>query len=277
MKFKIITDSSSDMIDYNIVPFAVAPLKIITTQNEYKDDKNLNVNGMISDLLKYKGKSSTSCPNTQDWLTAFEDAEYIFCVTITASLSGCYNAAYVAKQIYEEKFSSRHVCVINSLSTGPEIKLIIEKIGQLITQGKTYEEICNQIKLYKNQTGLIFVLSSMKNLANNGRVCPLVAKAVGLLGIRVIGKASNKGELQSLDKVRGEIKTKVSLLNHLHKEGYWGGKIRISHCQNYEFATSIKEALVKEFGTIDVEIYECRGLCSFYAEKGGVLIGFEKE
>ena len=27
---------------------------------------------------------------------------------------------------------------------------------------------------------------------------------------------------------------------------------------------------------VDVQIHECRGLCSYYAEKGGMLVGFEK-
>ncbi len=277
LNYKIVTDSSSDMLNFDLVPFAVAPLKIVTSDNEYTDDQSLDVTTMVDDLLKYKGKSSTSCPNTDEWLTAFGDAQHIFCVTITATLSGCYNAACVAKQIYEEQFPDRQVYVINTLSTGPEMKLIIEKISNLIAEGKSYEEICTEIDLYMNKTGLIFMLESMKNLANNGRVSHLTAKAAGLLGIRVIGKASNKGDLQPLDKVRGETKSRCAVINHMRKEGYWGGKVRIAHCQNPEFATAIKKALIKEFGSIDISIYECRGLCSFYAEKGGILIGFEKE
>ena len=276
MNYKIVTDSSSDMLNLDSTPFAVAPLKIVTTDKEYTDDQNLNVSNMVDDLLSYKGRSSTSCPNTDEWLAAFGDAQYIFCVTITATLSGCYNAACAAKQIYEEQYPDRKVYVINTLSTGPEMKLIIEKISNLIEEGKNYKEICNEINLYINKTGLLFMLESMKNLANNGRVSHLTAKAAGLLGIRVIGKASNKGDLQPLDKVRGEQKSRCTIINRMREEGYWGGKVRIAHCQNPEFADTIKEALTKEFGNIDIDIYECRGLCSFYAEKGGVLIGFEK-
>lgn len=277
MKFKIVTDSSSDMLNLDTLPFAVAPLKIVTDINEYTDDKNLDVGSMVEELLKYKGKSSTSCPNTNEWLTTFGNAQYIFCVTITATLSGSYNAACAAKQIYEELHPDRKVYVINTLSTGPEMKLIIEKINELILLDKAFEEIREEINLYMRKTGLIFMLESMKNLANNGRVSGIAAKAAGLLGIRVIGKASSKGDLQPLDKVRGEQKARCTIINRMHEEGYWGGKVRIAHCQNPQFADSIKCWLTKEFGNIDIEIYECRGLCSFYAEKGGILIGFEKE
>ncbi len=277
MNFKIVTDSSSDMLNFDTVPFAVAPLKIVTDQKEYSDDTKLDVAAMVDDLLRYKGKSSSSCPNTDEWLTAFGDADRIFCVTITATLSGCYNAACVAKQIYEEQYPERKVFVINSLSTGPEMKLIIEKIAELIKNGKAYEDICKEITAYTDKTGLLFMLESMKNLANNGRVSHLTAKAAGLLGIRVVGKASERGDLQPLDKCRGEQKARATILDRLREEGFAGSKVRIAHCINPEFAQTLKDALIKEFGNIDIEIYDCRGLCSFYAEKGGILIGFEKE
>ena len=277
MNFKIIADSSSDMLNLDGVPFEVTPLKIVTDQKEYTDSKSLDVDAMVNDLFNYKGKSSSSCPNTNEWLTAFGDAKYIFCITITGTLSGSYNAACAAKQIYEEQYDDRKVFVINSLSTGPEMKLIIEKIKELILTGETYEDICKKIDLYTKKTGLIFMLESMKNLANNGRVSHIAAKAAGLLGIRVVGKASDKGDLQPLDKARGEQKALTSIISNMKSEGFTGGKVRIAHCQNEHVAKSIKQLLIEQYGNIDIEIYSCRGLCSFYAEKGGVLVGFEKE
>ena len=277
MYFKIIADSSSDMLTLEGVPFEVTPLKIVTDKKEYIDNQNLNIDEMVNDLFSYKGKSSSSCPNVDEWITAFGDAQYIFCITITATLSGSYNAACIAKEMYEEQYPDRKVFVINSLSTGPEMKLIVEKIKELIIIGKTYGEICKEIKLYTKKTGLIFMLESMKNLANNGRVSHIAAKAAGLLGIRVVGKASNVGDLQPLDKARGEQKAITSIINCMHEEGYWGGKVRIAHCQNEKVAESLKLLITNEFAKADVEIYACRGLCSFYAEKGGVLVGFEKQ
>lgn len=276
MNFKIVADSSSDIINLDGFPFESTSLKIVTQNHEYVDDKNLDVDSMVNDLFNYKGKSSSSCPNTTEWLNAFGDSQYIFCVTITATLSGSFNSACIAKQIYEEQYPDRKVFVINSLSTGPEMKLIVEKIKELISLGCDYESICEITTAYTKKTGLLFVLESMKNLANNGRVNHITAKAAGILGIRVIGKASNKGDLQPLDKVRGEEKTIITIINRLREEGYAGKKIRISHCQNSPLAEKIKMNLEKEFGSIDIETYSCRGLCSFYAEKGGILIGFEK-
>lgn len=274
--FKVVADSSADLFEFGEVPFASAPLKIITAKKEYVDNKDLNIKAMVDDLAHYSGRSSTSCPNTEDWLATFGEAQYIFCITITATLSGSYNAALIAKEIYEEKHPERKVYVLNSLSTGPEMALIIEKITELISNGDDFDTVCQKINEYAKQTALIFMLESMKNLANNGRVSHLTAKAAGLIGIRVVGKASDVGDLQPLNKCRGEGKALATIAKRMSELGFTGGKVRIAHCFNETAAEKLKALLCEQYSMADIEIYSCGGLCSFYAEKGGLLIGFEK-
>lgn len=275
-KFKIVADSSADTFEINQVPFAYAPLKIITAQKEFTDNCDLDVKEMVEFLGSYKGKSSTSCPNPEDWLCAFGDTENIFCVTITATLSGSFNAAITAKELYLEAHPERNVFVINSLSAGPELRLIIEKLQELISADLQYAEICEKITEYMNSTGLLFMLESMKNLANNGRVSPIVAKAAGLLGIRVVGKASDIGDLEQLKKCKGEEKALRYMADTIKNFGCKNGKIRIAHCFNNSAALKLKEKLKAEIPNANIEIYDLKGLCSFYAENGGLLIGFEK-
>ena len=276
-QWKIVADSSSDVLSLTRVDFASAPLKIMTSEKEYVDDPALNVSEMVEDLLTYKGKSSTSCPNPEDWFAAFGEAENIFCVTITATLSGSYNAACAAKTMYEEAHPGRRVHVINSLTAGPEVRLIIEKIQAMIVAGMGFDSIREEIDEYTQNTGLLFMLESMKNLANNGRVSPLVAKIAGVIGIRVVGKASDHGDLEPLDKCRGENKALDTIVHHMKALGHNAGKVRIAHCFNVEAARKLKEKILAECSRAQVEIYSCRGLCSFYAERGGLLVGFEKK
>lgn len=274
---KIVTDSSADVLTLEDIPFASAPLKIITAQKEYVDDAALDVPRMVDELSSYSDKSSTSCPSVGDWLTAFGDAESVFCVTVTSGLSGSYNSAEAAKRQYEELHPGRRVFVIDSLSAGPELKLIIEKLRELILGGKSFEEICTAITEYQKHTGLIFVLESLTNLANNGRVSRLAASAANILGIRIIGKASDKGDLEQLHKCRGEKKSLSTLVQLLHTLRFNGKKLRIGHCFNEQAVAKIKDMIRADFKNAEIESYALRGLCSFYAERGGILIGFEKE
>lgn len=273
---KIVADSSADMLDLEGVPFAAAPLKIITAQKEYVDDRDLDVLEMATFLQNYKGRSSTSCPNASDYLECFGDAKWVFCVTITATLSGSFNAARMAKEIYENEHPDRKVFVLNSLTAGPEIRLIVEKIRDEVLSGKDFDEVTESVNKYAEKTGLLFVLESLKNLANNGRVSPLVAKMAGILGIRMVGKASVKGDLEPLNKCRGEKKALSAVVEHLSALGLKNGRVVITHCHNEHAAQELKNQINKSIISANVEIAKCGGLCSFYAEKGGLLIGFEK-
>lgn len=275
-KIKIVADSSADLVELEGIDFESAPLKIITAEKEYVDDKSLDVGQMAKDMLSYNGRSFTSCPNVNDWLLAFGDADEIFCVTITATLSGSYNAAMLAKREYEEAHPDRRVFVLNSLTTGPEMALIIEKLRELVLAGREFDEICSEAEEYRKKTGLLFMLESLKNLANNGRVSPIVAKMAGLLGIRMVGKASDKGDLEPLNKCRGERKALETIVEHLAALGLKFGKVKIGHCLNESAAEALKSAILEKFSDVKIEIYKLRGLCSFYAEKGGILVGFEK-
>lgn len=274
-KIKIVADSSANILNLMNTPFASAPLKIITDEREFVDDASLNAIDMVGWFESYKGKSKTSCPNPSDWINAFGDADEVYCVTITSGLSGSYNAACVAKQMYEDKYNKR-VCVIDSLSAGPELVLIIEKLEEYIKQNLSFEEICEKIEAYKQQTGLVFVLESLKNFAANGRVSPTIAKIAGVLGIRVVGKASNQGTLEPTDKCRGETKSITTLLNNLISSGLSHGKVRIAHCCNENSANELMRLIKERLPNVDISIHTCLGLCSYYAEKGGMLIGFEK-
>ncbi len=275
-KVKIVTDSSADLTGLARVPFAAAPLKIITDSKQYTDDASLDVTGMVQELAAYRGRSTTSCPNPAEWLEAFGEAKFVFCFPLTAALSGSYNAALVAKRTYEQEHPDRRVFVLNTLTTGPQLALLVEKAEELVLSGLDFDGVCRGLTDYQKRTGLLFMLASMRNLANNGRVSQLTAKMAGLLGIRVIAKASDKGDVEALEKCRGEKKALSVLLEHLEQLGFSGGRLRIAHCLNPEGAAALKELILRRFPSSHILTAPSRGLCSFYAEQGGLLLGFER-
>ena len=67
-QIKIVSDSSSDILECPGIDFASASLKIITAEKEFIDDSSLDTSEMVSFLEQYKGRSQTSCPNAEDWL-----------------------------------------------------------------------------------------------------------------------------------------------------------------------------------------------------------------
>lgn len=272
---RIVVDSSSNLYNLKDTEVKSVPLRIITDTKEYVDTQGLDTEGMVNDLAKYNGKTSTSCPNASDWLEAFEGADEIFVITITSALSGSYNAAMLAREEYMSANENAKVYVLDSLSTGPQMRLVAEMIRDMIINNATFEEIVNKIESYNKKVKLIFSLESLHNLASNGRVSFSLATLAGVLGIRTIGKASDEGTLQPIAKAHGKKKTVITIYNEMIKLGFKGGKVRIVHCLNEFDAGELLTRIRNEFPKADIIMEKCMGLCSFYAEKGGLIVGFE--
>ena len=124
MNTKIVVDSSASLYTLQGVDFECVPLKIITDDAEYLDNGTMDAVGMAQTLRTYKGKTSTSCPNVSDWLAAYEGADEVYAITITGTLSGSYNAAQLAAEEYQQENPGKRVFVLDSLSTGPEQRLL---------------------------------------------------------------------------------------------------------------------------------------------------------
>ncbi len=275
MRRNITADSSANLYRTDFPNFTPVPLKIVTAEKEYTDDATLDVAAMQADLDLYKGVSSSSCPSVADWLNAFGDADEVFGLTLTSALSGCFNAAQIAAADYMQEHPGRKVFLLDSLSTGPEMELLVERLNDLLPTELSFEQICNALTAYSRRTHLVFSLASLSNFAKNGRVNPLLAKAVGLLGIRVVGRASVKGELEPQHKCRGEKASVQKLFDEMLSEGFAGGKVRIRHSFNLPAAELLAEKIRERFPDCDLKIGENHGLCVFYAEKGGLLVGYE--
>lgn len=272
---KYVVDSSCDIFLYGDVKIESAPLIIYTDEVSYTDDENMDVHGMLDTLQNYNGRSYTACPGTEEWLKAFEGGDVIYVAALTSGLSGTYNSAMVAKDIYLQDHPDAKIEVFDSLTTGPELRLIMEKIIDLDKSGIPFEEVCSKAREYMNHTRLFFALASLHNMGQNGRVNKVLVSAVGLLGISIIATASEDGKVKTIAKSRGEKKVIKHMLEEIMEAGYKGGKLRISHVENEPLAEKLAAAVREHFPGADIEIYPAGGLCSYYAERAGILVGCE--
>ncbi len=274
MNFRIVTDSSSNVLRLDGENYASVPMKIVTSR-EYIDNPDLNVAEMIEDLKTFRQRSGSSCPNIGEWLEAFADAPCVFCVTITKHLSGSYSAAREAAATYLYEHPDRKVFVFDSLSAGPELMLIVNKIRQCEGSGDDFETTTAKVLDYHNHLHTLFCLESMTNLARNGRVNPIVAKLAGTLGIHVAGDAKG-GELSPVHKPRGVKKTIRVLVEMLKERGFRDGAVlRVAHCFAEDTAYVFRDAVLQEFPHTRFSLEPTTALCSFYAETGGLIIAFE--
>ena len=272
---KIVCDSSANVLTLDGLNYTTVPLKIIAGDREFVDNTDLDLQEMVTFLQNYKGKSGSSCPNVQEWLSAFEGETEVFGVTITKHLSGSYNAAQQAAETYMEEHPGSKVFIFDSLSTGPEMMMLVDKIRELKDAGLDFEAIKTQVLEYHNHNHTLFCLRSMTNLARNGRVHPAVAKIAGMLNIRVAGDVTG-GQITDKHKPRGDKKANETLVQMLIERGFYDGAIlRIAHCYAEKHAKSFADAVLAQFPNTKLIIEPTTALCSFYAEEGGLIIGFQ--
>ena len=273
MNYKIVSDSASNLLQ-GTQWYQSVPLKILG-QQEYIDDGTQNVAEMVHHLKHFKGKSSSSCPNVSDWLDAFEGHQCIFAVTITQRLSGSYNAAVQAANTYREEHPDARIYVIDSMAAGPEMAMIVDKIRTLMDQGLDPDQVMEQVKDYQSHLYTLFCLESLTNLAWNGRVTPTVAKLAGVLGIRVCGEAQ-QGQIVPIHKARGAKKALNTLVEMIVERGFQDGcLLRVAHCFAPETAQALGDAILEKFPGARFQMETTGVLCSYYAEQGGLMIGFE--
>ena len=99
---RLVADSACDIKELRGMVFKAVPLTISTDNEEFCDDGQLDIHRMLDILEKHKGRSYTACPGIDAWLEAFGDDDEIFVVTITAGMSGTYNSAMAAREVYLE-------------------------------------------------------------------------------------------------------------------------------------------------------------------------------
>ena len=279
MRFGIITDSSSDLkdlpLDSSKAFFERIPLTLTIDGKDYVDDYNLVTKDMVDAMEQYDGKSTSSCPNPDAYYNAYKKADNIFVITITSGLSGSYNSAMTAYNMIKEDTPDKNILVIDSLSTGPSLSLIATKLAELINTSDNFNHIADTITDYSKHVKLAFSLLSLDNLVKNGRVSKIVGAITAVLGITVVGRASKEGTLEVLSKLRGVKKIPATIISEMKHNNYNGGKVFINHCLNEDGANTMKEYILKDFPNANINILETSGLDSFYAQRGGLLVGYE--
>lgn len=279
MTWKIVTDSGCDLRSLESqskeLQFERVPLTLQIGTEIFRDDDGLDIDHMMATMYQSSKAATSSCPSPDAFLQAYKGVDNVIAVTITGTLSGSHNSARLAKNDLLEDYPNANIHVIDSLSASGEVELIVLELERLINLGLSFEEVVERITAYQEKTRLIFVLAKVDNLVKNGRLNKLVGKVVGLLNIRMVGQASQEGTLELLQKARGQKKAVSALVEEIQKAGYKGGKVYIAHANNPKICEQISEKIKAIYPDAVIQTGITSGLCSFYAEDEGILMGYE--
>jgi len=281
VKPRIISDSSCDLpLNYlakEDIDFSVVPLKIIVGDHEFIDDESLNTKELIAAMKEYKEASSTACPAPEEFAAELRKSEENYVITITSGLSGTFNSARVAANMVLEECNDKRIRLFDSLATSTSMILMIMKLRDWLKAGiYDFETICDKLSDYQKTLTLLFLLQDLSNLVKSGRMSRIAGAVASALSIMPICRATEKGEIEVVEKIRGVKKALSSMVNMVEEKVkiHEQFPVVITHCNNLSQAETLKDLLEKRFNLKEIYIFPMHGLTTYYSNDKGLIMSF---
>ncbi len=275
--YKIVAGSSCDLTEEMKESLGVelVPFKVTLDGREFIDDENLDVYEMIDFMNKSK-EVKTSCPAPGDFIEAFQGERDIFVVTISKNLSGAYNAAVVARDMVLEGEENKRIHIFDSESASAGETLVTLRLKEEIDKGLTFDEIIENVNKYIKEVKTFFILESLNNLIKNGRISKTAGLIANVLNFKPIMQDNGSGSIELYEKVRGKKRAFSTLIKAIGKVGEKsdGRRLVITHVNALDIALELKESIVEKYNFKEVLVVQTAGLCSAYADDGGIVLAY---
>lgn len=277
MSFKIVVDSCCDLTPQMLQDpcFVKVPLTIRVEDSTFVDDESFDQADLLWAMRQSESAPSTSCPSPQAYLDAYQGADDVYVVTLSALLSGSHNSAVQARVLLEEEEPERNVHVFNSCSASSGEVLTALKIRELASSGMPFKKVVREVEQYICQMQTLFVLESLENLRKNGRLTKLQAVVTGALRIKLLMGATPQGEICKLGQALTMKQALGKLVDRMAADPDHQGRVAaVCHCNCLERAFALKEQIEAKCQFQQVLILEAGGITTVYANDGGVVVAY---
>jgi len=271
---KIITDSSvylkkqeADALSVQVIPipYYVGDVNYLET---YSDQ-----NGNFEELLRANAKFTTSQPNVEAFLSAFEEelsrGNEILCIMISSRLSGTYSAAYVAaKQTESDK-----IAVFDSRLIAGGLYLLVCEAKKLADAGEPLRAIEEKLALIRDKITIAFSVDDMTPLQRSGRI-GFVRMSVGtILNIKPILLCKD-GVVVSDSIARGGAEIVKKLV---HKIPAAAKEVVIDYIENSRTASDLYNVIQTQYPGLPVKLQKMGPVLGIHVGLQVVAVSFITE
>lgn len=276
MSYKIVVDSCCELPQelLNDSRFERVPLELTVGDYTISDDDSFDQLDFIKRVAECPTCPKSACPSPERFMNAYNcDAEHVYCITLSAKLSGSYNSAVLATELFEETYGKKQIHVFDSESASVGETQLALYIMKLEEKGLSFEEIVKKVTDYRDNVHTYFVLNNIETLRKNGRLSGLKALVASTLNIKPI-LAGDKGNIVQKGQGIGIKKALAKMVDIICSEVKHPEKrvLIISQCNAPERAENVKEMILAKQEYADVIILEMRGCSTMYANDGGIIV-----
>jgi len=231
-------------------------MSLVDGARTYLDGIDITATQFHEMLAAASSLPTTSQPSPGAILEAFEnaadEAENVVGVLTSSTLSGTYNAAEVAAS----RFERVPIRLMDSLGASLLQGLLVLKAAELGEIGRGPDEIVQELKRVRAQSGILFTIRTFDRLIASGRVSKGKALLGRFLGLKPVLGITQEGEVVAYGKAFGDKRAGPELLRVLRSsipEDVERVRFGVIHVGVPEIVDPISDQLRKAYGK-DVEI-----------------------
>lgn len=277
MAYKIIGDSCTDVTEKMKQDgmISLVPLTLTIDGEDFIDDETFDQKLFIEKMKASPECPKSACPSPERYMQEFNTQDECYVVTLSSHLSGSYNSALAAKEMYLEEHPEAKIEIVDSRSASCGQMLIALKLKELKEKGFGFSEVIKSVTEFRDTMETKFVLESLENLRKNGRLGRVTYAICNVLNIRPVMGADN-GEIIKIDQARGQNKALMRMIEHMEKDvrNAKDKIIGIAHCNNRERAELVKQEILKRIPFKECIIVNTAGVSTLYANDGGIIVSY---
>ncbi|WP_300410659.1 DegV family protein [Lagierella sp.] len=271
----IVADSGCDLSEEikKRLNIEIVPFNIDIDGESIMDTPDVDKKSFMKKMRKSSNPVRSAAPSPNLFMEKFKDFKEILVITISQKLSGTYNNAVLAKNMFLEEVDAKiHVFDSKSASSGETA--IAMKIQELMDQNFNFEEIVTEVEDFISNMKSYFILDDFDNLIKNGRMSKITGTIAKFLSFKPVMQGVD-GEIQVFAKTRGQLNALNKLVEAIGMEKKLDDRnLVISHCEALETALKLKKAIEQKYKFKSIQIVETGLLASVYANRGGIVVCF---
>lgn len=277
MTYRLICDSCTELPAGMLRDPHVSkvPLSIQVGPDTIIDDESFDQSLLLKKMRAWNDAPKTACPSPKAYMEQFRDDGDNYIVTLSGQLSGSYNAAMQARDIYRDEGGKGNVHVFNSRSATAGQTQVAMLVRELAEQGLRFDELveCVEQRIKGMQT--LFVLETLDNLKKNGRLTRMQSLVTGALRVKLLMGATREGEIEKLGQGLSIRQTLARMVAYMAEHaGSMGRRLVITHCNCQDRAEYVRDLVLQKGMFDEIVIEPTGGIATVYANDGGIVVAY---
>lgn len=257
MKTAVLTDSTAYIPDHLIEEknIYVAPLSVTFGQDTYREFYDITTEEFYEKVKAEKDLPKTSQPSVSEFTTKYEEIakehDAAISVHLSSGISGTYQAAVSAGSMIEGVDVYPFDSEISALAQG----FYVLRAADLAAEGKTPEEILQELRTMKENMNAYFMVDDLSHLARGGRLTGAQAMIGSLLQVKPLLYFKDK-QIVPFEKIRTSKKAFKRMENLLKETADDAEEVKaaIIHAQREDTAKRWRDELSEKYPNVEFEI-----------------------